>query len=531
MKCLLISLQSNAYLIGLKYIAANMHDKGHDARILLLPGYLEQTLSPAITDFIQDYNPDLIGISLMSIELYPAKNLTLLLREKFKIPIIWGGVQAILLPEECLKHADYICYGEGEWPMVALLEHLRDNGREVPNIPNIWTNSNGRIIKQPQSPPEMNLDSLPSQGYLPGYYYGFHKNKIYNFSENPHLFRRYALYGGTCHMIMTTRGCPFHCGYCANSFFMTIYGKKIRERSVENVMEELKQVKKDKYVLYTNIEDDCFFVHNREWIRKFCDEYKKHINLPFIVRAIPTMLDREKLSMLKKAGLSWIVMGVQSGSDHVNFDIYQRRVRFSSVMRAAELILESRAALFCEMIVDNPYETEADKMETVNSMTKLKKPFIISMAHLTFYPGTPLTAKGLKDGIVDPERYFSRYPLEIDKTYLNKLLKMTPYIPGFIIEYLNKPEAHRGAFHSFLTNSLYFTVKVIEPAVYMFIISRSLNYNVKWILKTVMGNWKSALSKIVYNYLGAPDLEYGKKLATVKSALSKKINGSAGKIN
>ena len=86
MKCLLISLQSNAYVTGLKYIAANLLDKGHDARILLLPGYLEQNLDPAIENFIKDYNPDLIGIGLMSIEYYPAKNVTRLLREKFKIP-------------------------------------------------------------------------------------------------------------------------------------------------------------------------------------------------------------------------------------------------------------------------------------------------------------------------------------------------------------------------------------------------------------------------------------------------------------
>ncbi|MCK5504123.1 MAG: cobalamin-dependent protein, partial [Thermodesulfovibrionia bacterium] len=86
MKCLLISLQSNAYVAGLKYIAANLLDNGHDVRILYLPGYLEPTLDPAIEDFIRDYSPDLIGISLMSIEFYPAKNITLLLREKFQIP-------------------------------------------------------------------------------------------------------------------------------------------------------------------------------------------------------------------------------------------------------------------------------------------------------------------------------------------------------------------------------------------------------------------------------------------------------------
>ncbi len=209
MKCLLVSLQSNANITGLKYIAANVLDKGHDARILFLAGYLEPILNPAIENFIRDYNPDLIGISLMSIEFYPAKNLTRLLRERFQIPIIWGGVHVTTKPDECLKYADYICIGEGERVIVSILEHLHSKGKDVlPEVPGIWTRYNGEEIRQPDSPPEMNLDNLPFPEYLSDYYYGFHKNRIYNFAQNPNLFRKYALYGGTHYMMITTRGCP-----------------------------------------------------------------------------------------------------------------------------------------------------------------------------------------------------------------------------------------------------------------------------------------------------------------------------------
>lgn len=521
MKCLLISLQSNAYVTGLKYIAVNVRASGYDARILLLPGYLENTLSPAIEDFIRNYNPDLIGIGLMSIEFYPAKNLTRLLQRKFQTPIIWGGVHATIDPDDCLKYADYVCRGEGEKVVVSLLEHIRDKGKDVPpDTPNVWVNNNGTIIKKPNSPPEENLDSLPFQEYLPDYYYVFYKNKIYNFARYPRLFRRYALYGGTCHMLITTRGCPFHCGYCANSFLMTVYGKKVRERSVENVISELKEVKKDPYVLYINIEDDCFFTHNREWIGKFCSEYKEHINLPFIVRAIPIMLDREKLFMLKKAGLSMVVMGVQSGSDHVNFDIYQRKIRFSSIMKAAKIISESKAAPFYEMIVDNPYETEKDEMETINSMARLKRPYIISLAHLTFFPGTPLTERAIKDNIADQDAYLYRYMVKIDTTYLNKLLGITPCIPRFLMKYLNIPKSSRRRIHSLVVNILHFIIKrTVEPAVFLFIMTRSLDYNVKWTVRTVLGNWKSALSKLISNYLGKGDAEYDKKLTLAKKTM------------
>ena len=321
-------------------------------------------------------------------------------------------------------------------------------------------------------------------------------------------------------MMITTRGCPFNCGYCANASLSKVYGRKVRERSVENCMEELRSVKKDPYVLYINFQDDCFFVHDREWIKRFCKEYKKDVHLPFIVRAIPTLLDREKLFMLRDAGLSVVIMGIQSASDRVNFYIYNRQIKFQSVKKAAELISEVKALPYYEMIVDNPYETEEEMIETIDSMITLRKPYTISLAHLTFFPGTPLTERALNDKIVDPEAYLNRFMVNIDYTYLNKLLYLTPYMPGALIKFLNKAAAKRKTIHSILTNSLFFFCKrSIEPFVYMFLIARSLNYNIKWTAKTVLGNWKSAFAKLLFNFLSKGDMEFNERLALARKEM------------
>ncbi len=518
MKLLLLSVQSNAYLTGLKYLAANAIANGHETKILHLPGYFDDTLHPEAVAFMKEFNPDLIGMSLMSIEYYPTLNFTRLLKEKFDIPVVWGGVHAVIKPDDCLEHADYVCCGEGERAIVLLLEHLRDKGREAtPDIPNIWTNQKGEFLKCPSSLPEIELDSLPIQEYLPSYFFVLHEDKIHNYSEDPKLFRKHALYGGTCHMMITTRGCPFNCGYCANSYLSKVYGRKIRKRSVENCMQELKEVKKDPFVLYINFEDDCFFAHSVEWIKEFCEQYKKHINLPFMVRVIPTLLDREKLALLDKAAMSWMIMGVQSGSDHVNNEIYGREIKFESVRKAAEILTEHRVVPYYEMITDNPYETEHDTMETINSMASLKKPYTISLAHLTFFPGTPLTERAINDGIADPDAYLHRYMVDIDKTYFNKLLSMTPYIPRPVVTFLNRKEADRNIIHRFCMSTLHFIVKrTAEPVIYLYLIMRSLDYKIIWTLRTIQGNWRSAVSKFLSNYLGRNDLKYGKKLEAFK---------------
>jgi radical SAM superfamily enzyme YgiQ (UPF0313 family) len=513
MKLLLISLQSNASLVGIKYIAANARAYGFDSKILLIPGYLESKLHPELEEFIRDYNPDLIGISLMSIEFYPAKNMTRLIKEKFDVPVLWGGLHVILKPDECIHYVDYVCSGEGENAVVHLMNHLKEKGRgEVPDIPNIWVNDNGRIIKK-EALPETDLDSLPDIEYIPDYFYGFHKGTIYNFSQNPKLFRSYALYGGTCHMMITTRGCPFYCGYCANAYTMKVFGKKIRKRSVESCINELKLVKKDPYVLYINFEDDWFFSHDVEWMKRFSEEYKKDINLPFMVRVFPGVLDREKLIILREAGMSLAIMGVQSGSDHVNFDIYNRKVKFESVIKAAEIISESKVAPYYEMIADNPYESEQDQIDSIANMSRLKRPYIISLSHLTFFPGTLLTQRALEEKIIDPEAYLTRYMVKIDNTYFNKLLYLTPYVPRSLIRYLNRPDSARSQFHILLTHSLSFTVKrTIEPVVFFYVLARGLKFNINWTVRTLTGNWKSALAKVLFNFLGKGDMEFDKKL-------------------
>ena len=66
-----------------------------------------------------------------------------------------------------------------------------------------------------------------------------------------------------------------------------VYGKKVRERSVSDVIHEMKEAIKNPFVLYMNFQDDCFFTHNSNWIKEFCKEYKKHIKLPFIVTGSP----------------------------------------------------------------------------------------------------------------------------------------------------------------------------------------------------------------------------------------------------
>ncbi len=213
-------------------------------------------------------------------------------------------------------------------------------------------------------------------------------------------------------------------------------------------------------------------------------------------------------------------MGIQSGSNRVNYDVYDRRIKFDSVKAAAEIISETNAAPFYEMIVDNPYETEEDMIITINAMASVKKPYICSLAHLTFFPGTPLAERAARDNIVEPDAYLYRYLLQIDETYLNKLLSVTPNMPGSIIRWLNLPEVRRKIYHVRTLDIIYFIIKrAVEPAVFLFITMRSLNFRPDWIFRTVIGNWRPTLSRMVSKYLGKSDLKFDQKLKLAKKEM------------
>ena len=92
-----------------------------------------------------------------------------------------------------------------------------------------------------------------------------------------------------------------------------------------------------------NFQDDTFMSHDEDFLREFCEESHRRVGKPFIGRAIPTYVTRDKLRSLKEAGMAWITMGLQSGSDHVCKEIVVgtagRLARLLLVLAYAYLLL------------------------------------------------------------------------------------------------------------------------------------------------------------------------------------------------
>jgi len=183
-------------------------------------------------------------------------------------------------------------------------------------------------------------------------------------------------------------------------------GNKIRTYSVPRIIAELKYVLAalDIFDLVA-IGDDDFFIRPVAEIEEFAQLYKKEIGLPFGIALSANTFRPEKMQPLLDAGLKLVQMGVQSGSQRVLDEVYNRNIAVARTRKAIDAMgpyLDKYGLLLLlDFIIDNPYETKDDIMQTFDFILDLPTAIRINVFFLTFFPGTPLFDRALQDGIVD----------------------------------------------------------------------------------------------------------------------------------
>ncbi|MBF0434561.1 MAG: cobalamin-dependent protein [Magnetococcales bacterium] len=437
---LLLSFQNDPDVIGLKSIHYFLRSNGHNSSILFL-AHCDVTHGNGniLKQFIEKFSPDLIGIGLMSHEFLQARDVCQWLTAHFpRIPIIMGGIHPTLAPEECLDSgAEYVCIGEGEYAIVDLAAAIEGNlpTQHINNL--IYRDKEKNIIRNPLYPLIQDLDSLPAYEHIPVNSYIFYDGIISSLTKT--IFNQFHRHLGTHYAVLSSRGCPYQCTYCCNNFISGLYGTtKIRRRSVDSVIRELSVAIRDYPEIETiNFADDCFLAANIKEIIHLSDLYKDLVGKPFIIRSIPTYITEEKISVLKTAGLSWVLIGLQSGSDRIVKDVYKRKSLSKHFLKASSIIHHSGVAACYDIIMDNPYETDEDRWETVYLLMQLPKPFFVDFFSLNFYRGTEIYIQAVKDGLISDASESLRKDYKVlDDTTLNRIIRIAPFVPVLLMKIL-----------------------------------------------------------------------------------------------
>jgi len=344
---------------------------------------------------------DIAGITMMSVDYNPAmKCIDIIKQAKPNVKVIVGGPHASILPEELLvnEDIDYIFVGEAEIGIVELIREIESNKK-----------GGDRIVygKRPH------LDDVP-----------FSDRDLFLLPEEPFvpfLNRPFVT-------IIAGRGCTYNCRYCQPAERM-IFGERVRRRSVDHVIEELKYLNHKFKFNSMMIHDDCL-TENREWVMEFCEKYRKNgFRQVFVCQSRPDLIckNRDVIRNLKNVGLALFIIGFESGSQRI-LNFLRRGYNVEQNFEAREICHALGIKIWANYMLGLPTETTQEQRKTVDMIKKIK-PYHCSPAYYTPHPGSDLFEYCIKHGLslIRNHDDYRRNNYEpkikgIDYDYLKKLL-------------------------------------------------------------------------------------------------------------
>ena len=383
--------------LGIQYISASLKKSNHQTRLFLDPCLfndkivfnfvsLEKMFSmrKKLIDAVVDWEPDLIGISSVTVTYQWSKDIARALKEKLPNKlIIIGGPHAILTPEVIIQEPcfDIVCIGEGEKAVVELADSIRNNAIDY-SIKDLWFRKDGEIIINPLRNLQEDLDELPlpDRSIFEPYY---------NMSDSL--------------LTMSLRGCMFRCAYCSHNVIREKYkgkGKYVRRKSPEKFISELEYFKNKYKYKFVRIYDDIF-THDLEWLEKFSLLYKKKINLPFFCLGHPMYLDEDRIRLINEAGCKWIQVGIESLNEQTRKKILNRPESNNQIYNSISLLEKYKMRYELDFIFGLPGDDENTYKETVDFLKPLNSLNRVSALILSFLPKTEIINHSLKYKDID----------------------------------------------------------------------------------------------------------------------------------
>lgn len=383
--------------LGIEYMSSFLQSKGHQVELLFDPAAFSGdilfnnrllasmfSVDKAIVKKAVDIKPDLIGFSAYTGNYRWCLKIAQSIKEHSAVPIVFGGVHTTAVPERVLQNSfvDYAIVGEGEYPLLDLIENFHKGPEGLLNIPNLCFNYKGSAhINSPRSYIE-NLDALP-------------------FPDKSLFYDKVTLLEDN-YLITTSRGCPYNCTYCSNNMYHGLYDrekKHIRRRSPDNVIEELIWVKKRGRAKLINFADDVF-TSSRSWLEEFMEKYSTAIDMPFFCSVHPLTINRDIVCLLKQ-GRCWLVtMGVQSGSERIRSEIFNRKGSNQQIIDTVASIKEMGIKISIDNIFGAPTETESDLEQGLALYKQIKADRILTF-WLTYYPKTRIIDIACQQGMLE----------------------------------------------------------------------------------------------------------------------------------
>jgi anaerobic magnesium-protoporphyrin IX monomethyl ester cyclase len=387
-------LSQNGFPLGLMYIAAVLEKAGHhveviDMDVLNLPQ--EQYLKE-LKD--RDYDYFCVGgmITAWNFVVFSC-NAVKDLKANAKVFVGGGIVSSTPKSLVSVAQADVGIIGEGEATILELIDAY-EFGNPLKNVPGIVFCEGREVIQTERRSDIENLDALPFPAW-----------DLFNINDTYCRYpsHRSFLKAKRTASIYTSRGCPFQCTFCYTE-------KAVRQRSIQNVIDEIQDLKERFCVRYINFADDLFVVKKKRTI-EFCQAMiDQKVNIKWSATGRCNIIEKDFLKMLKAAGCDHMGLGIESGSDKVLKEIKKSQTP-EQIVNAVRMVQEAGITPGGTFILGLPPETKETFKETVELYKQINtyRTHVNRFFFATPYPGTPLYDEMKWTGKIGNElKYFER---------------------------------------------------------------------------------------------------------------------------
>jgi len=367
--------------LGLACVAAATRNAGNEVALLNLMFEGDPMLS--IRNSIEDFRPDVIGISVRNIDdqnmlrpqflLAPVREVIASCRSLSDVPIILGGAGYSIFPESALHYlgADMGIQGEGEVVFPVVVDRI-GKGAQVSDIPGICL---------PGRPPEgrcfeRNLDDLPLPE--PSLW-------IASGADNRNLWVP----------VQSRRGCPLDCTFCSTS---AIEGRSVRRRSPDRMVKWLAELRG------TGCRN-CNFVDNTfnlppTYAKDLCRQMiQAELDLNLWCIIYPKWIDTELVELMRRAGCRQISFGFESGSERMLLRLHKRFNR-KEVSTVSKMFAEAGIERMGFLLLGGPGETKDSVEVSLSFADSLNLEALKITVGLRIYRQTPLARTALTEGVI-----------------------------------------------------------------------------------------------------------------------------------
>ena len=317
------------------------------------------------------------------------------------LPVVLGGWHPSLLPDQTLAadFVDAIVVGQGEDALLEIVQRIEAR-QSLKGVAGAGYKEDGRIVFNAQRSLRP-LSEMPPKAY-----------HLADFDAYQRVCgRRWAMY-------TSSLACPYNCGYCTND---GVYGRKWNALEPEQVVEETTELVARYNLELLWIVDDNFLVNRERAVGIAEGLVRRGVRFDWSIQASTNLVCRltdEELKLLKRAGLSQVSQGADSGSPRVMHLMGKDFQNLDHIYGAAEKLTAAGIRPSFNLIFGYPGETEKERHESVALMMNIcrRYPGAEFWTNIfTPYPGSPIMKRAFELGIDVPKtlegwvEFFPRY--------------------------------------------------------------------------------------------------------------------------